>query len=76
MKHTAVPLSPSAARMRRRRERQKCGSVFVRLEMTRAAVDRLIELRFLTPESRRDSIAVAQALIKFGTAVLWPDLSM
>lgn len=71
MTHSAAPRSPSAARMRRRRERAKHGSIFVRFEMTPAAVDRLIALRWLKPESRRDAYAVTAALLKFGTHALW-----
>jgi hypothetical protein len=42
---------PSAVRMRRHRERAKLGAIFVRFEMTPAAVDRLIPLKWLQPES-------------------------
>ena len=73
MTHNAAPLSPSAERMRRRRERIRHGSVFVRFEMAPVAVDRLIELRLLKPESRRDPHAVTSALIEFGTKALWRD---
>ncbi|MGA2794576.1 MAG: hypothetical protein ABSE69_13795 [Roseiarcus sp.] len=59
--------------MRRRRERAKQGSVFVRFEMTPQAVDRLIELRWLSPASRHDTIAVTKALLDFGARALWPD---
>jgi hypothetical protein len=41
--------------------------------MAPAAVDRLIELRLLKPESRRDPYAVTVALLKFGTHALWPN---
>ena len=73
MTHNAAPLSPSAERMRRHRERTKQGSVFVRFEMAPAAIDRLIALGWLKLESRRDPYAVTVALIKFGTQALWPD---
>ena len=73
MTHCAAPLSPSTERMRRHRERTKHGSIFVRFEMTPYAVDRLIALGWLKPESRRDPYAVTVALIKFGTQALWPE---
>ena len=72
MTHTPALLSPSAARMRRHRERAKHGSVFVKFDMTPIAVDRLIALGWLKPESRRDPHAVTSALLKFGTQALWP----
>jgi len=59
--------------MRRHRDRAKHGSVFVRFEMTPTAVDRLIALGWLKPESGRDPHAVTSALLKFGTHALWPD---
>ena len=58
MTRHALPPSLSATRMRRLRERMKHGSVFVRFEMTPVAVDRLIALGRLNPESRRDPYAV------------------
>jgi hypothetical protein len=64
---------PSAVRMRRHRERAKLGAIFVRFEMTPAAVDRLIPLKWLQPECRRDRDAVINAFLKFGTAGLWPE---
>jgi len=64
---------PSAARMRRHRERIKRGGVFVRFEMVLAAVERLIALGWLRPEARDDAYAVTSALIDFGTQALWPD---
>src|SRR5450756_55250 len=67
-----VPVKSSATRMRRRRERAKQGGIFVRFEMTPAAVDRLIELRWLAPESRHDTAAVTKALLEYGTNALWP----
>ena len=73
MTDTALSRSPSAARMRRHRERAKHGSVFVKFDMTPIAVDRLIALGWLNSESRRDPYAVTVALIKFGTQALWPD---
>ena len=60
-------------RMRRHRERAKLGAIFVPFEMTPAAVDRLIPLKWLQPECRRDRDAVINAFLKFGTAVLWPE---
>ena len=63
--------SPSAARMRRHRERMNRGAIFVRFEMTPAAVDRLIELRWLEPESRHDATAVTNAFLQFGAKALW-----
>jgi hypothetical protein len=59
--------------MRRYRERAKSGGVFIRFEMTPAAVDRLIALGWLKPEDRRNSHEVANALIRFVTAALWPQ---
>jgi hypothetical protein len=59
--------------MRRRRERLKRGSIFVRFEMTPAAVDRLVELGWLEIEARADSHAVTEALIRFGTDALWRE---
>ena len=44
----------------------------MRFEMTLAAVDRLVALGWLKPENRRDAHEVTEALIRFGTAVLWP----
>ena len=73
MTDTALIRSPSAARMRRHRERAKHGSVCIRFDMAPAAVDRLITLGWLNPESRRDPYAVTSALIEFGTQALWPD---
>ena len=73
MTRNALPPSLFATRMRRHRERIKHGSVFVRFEMAPAAVDRLIELRLLKPESRHDPYAVTCALIEFGTQALWKD---
>jgi hypothetical protein len=73
MTHSAASLSPSAARMRRHRERSKHGSVCIRFEMAPSAVDRLIALGWLKPESRRDPHAVTSALLEFGTHALWPD---
>jgi hypothetical protein len=73
MTYSAAPLRPSAQRMRRHRERSKHGSVCIRFEMAPSAVDRLIALGWLKPESRRDPHAVTVALIKFGTQALWPD---
>jgi len=71
---TAEPhLSPGAARMRRHRERMKSGRIFVRFEMNPAAVDRLIELRWLKPEERDDPIAVTNAFLKLGGKALWPE---
>jgi hypothetical protein len=59
--------------MRRLRDRAKHGSVFVRFDMTPIAIDRLIALGWLKPESRRDPYAVTSALIEFGTQALWRD---
>jgi hypothetical protein len=73
MTRNALPLSSSATRMRRHRDRAKHRSIFVRFEMTPNAVDRLIALGWLNSESRRDPYAVTIALIKFGTQALWPD---
>lgn len=73
MTHGTTPLSPSAQRMRRLRDRAKHGGVIVRFEMAPAAVGHLIELRLLKPESRRDPYAVTSALIEFGTQALWRD---
>jgi hypothetical protein len=42
--------------------------------MTPAAVDRLIPLKWPQPESRHDRNAVINAFLKFGMAVLWPEL--
>ena len=72
MTQSAPPLSPSAQRMRRHRERSKHGSVCIRFEMAPAAVDRLIALHWLKPESRRDPYSVTVALLEFGTQALWP----
>jgi hypothetical protein len=58
--------------MRRHRERAKLGAIFVRFEMTSAAVDRH-PLKWLQPECRRDRDAVINAFLKFGTAALWPE---
>ncbi len=70
----SIPRSACAAeRMRRHRERIKRGSVFVRFEMTSNAVDQLIALGWLKPESRRDPYIVTSALIEFGTRALWPN---
>ena len=46
---------------------RKMAASFVRFEMTPNAIDRLIALGWLIPESRRDPYAVTVALIKFGT---------
>jgi hypothetical protein len=73
MTRNALPLSSSATRMRRFRDRAKHGSISVRFEMTPNAVDRLIALGWLNSEGRRDPYAVTLALIKFGTQALWPD---
>ena len=73
MTHNPAPLSPSAERMRRHRDRAKHGSVYIRFEMAPSAVDRLVTLGWLNSESRRDPYAVTVALIKFGTQALWPD---
>ena len=67
------PARPGTLRMRRYRERAKSGGMFIRFEMTPAAVDRLIALGWLKPEDRRNSHEVANALIRFGTAALWPQ---
>jgi hypothetical protein len=64
--------SPGTLRTRRYRERRKSGSIFVRFEMTPAAVERLVELQFLSRHERHDPIAVTIALLKFGTRALWP----
>src|SRR5260370_33721625 len=55
------------------RERAKSGSVFIRFEMTPAAVDQLVALGWLKAENRRNSHEVANAPIRFGTAACWPD---
>jgi hypothetical protein len=73
MTRKALPLSSSATRMRRHRDRAKHGSIFVRFEMNPNAVDRLIALGWLNSESRRDPYAVTLALIKFGTHALWSN---
>ena len=73
MTPNALPPSLSAIRMRRLRERAKHGSIFVRFEMTPIAVDRLIALGWLKPESRHDPCAVTSALIEFGTQALWRE---
>jgi hypothetical protein len=73
MTRHALALSSSATRMRRHRERLKHGSIFVRFEMAPAAIDRLIELRWLSSDSRHNPYAVTVSLIKFGTQALWPD---
>jgi hypothetical protein len=72
MTESGPPLRASAARMRRHRERKKSGSIFVKFEMTPAAVNRLIELGWLKPESRQKPIAVTEAFLRFGTRALWP----
>jgi hypothetical protein len=59
--------------MRRHRERAKQGGFFVRFEMSPQAVDRLIELRWLSPESRHDALAVTKAQLDFGARALWPQ---
>ena len=69
---SVIPLKASTARMRRHREREKSGSIYVRFEMTPEAVKRLIELGWLKPDSRRKPIAVTEAFLKFGTLALWP----
>ena len=73
MTQSTAALGSSTTRMRRHRERLKRGTVFVRFEMAPAAVDRLIALGWLKPESRRDPYAVTSALIEFGTQALWRD---
>jgi hypothetical protein len=68
-----IPLKASTARMRRHRERAKSGSIYVRFEMTPAAVHRLIELGWLKPDGLGKPIAVTEAFLKFGARALWPQ---
>jgi hypothetical protein len=73
MSQSTAALGSSTTRMRRHRERIKHGSVYIRFDMAPAAVDRLITLGWLNPESRRDPHAVTAALLEFGRHALWPD---
>jgi hypothetical protein len=50
--------SPGAERMRRYRERRRQGSWYVRVPLDPPEIDRLVRLRFLRKEQRRDRQAL------------------
>jgi len=62
MAHTAVPLSQSAERMRRHRQRQRDGLRCLTIELYETEVDALIQRGLLKAETRNDSLAVIEAL--------------
>ena len=64
MAHTAVPLSQSAERMRRHRQRQRDGLRCLTIELYETEVDALIQKGLLKPETRNDSFAVIEALYR------------
>ena len=72
MKKSGEPAKSSAARMRRHRERVRSGGIFVRFEMTPAAINQIIALGWLKPEQRTSPVAVTEAFLQFGTQALWP----
>jgi hypothetical protein len=62
MTHTAVPLSQSAERMRRHRQRRRNGLRCLTIELYETEVDALIQRGLLKAEMRNDSFAIIEAL--------------
>jgi hypothetical protein len=65
-----MSISPSAARMRRHRQRRRDGVRSLQIELRETEVDALIESGFLDERSRDDSNAVIRALYKFFDDIL------
>jgi uncharacterized protein (DUF2236 family) len=57
--------SPGAERMRRLRERQRTGKVYVTIELYPREISGLIELRWLPGSQRHDHAAVVNAFCRF-----------
>jgi hypothetical protein len=60
-----MSISPSAARMRRHRQRKREGMRSLQIELRETDVDALIESGFLDERSRDDANAIIRALYKF-----------
>jgi hypothetical protein len=62
--------SPGAERMRRHRERRRRSGVLIEFEVVGTALDGLIELGWLDPNSRGDRDAVRSAVIRLAARAL------
>ena len=60
---SSATLSPSAVRTRRYRQRQRDGERCFQIQMTRAAVDALVQLDLLKPDQCGDPEAVRNAVL-------------
>jgi hypothetical protein len=65
-----MSISPSAARMRRHRQRKREGMRSLQIELRETDVDALIESGFLDERSRDDANAIIRALYKFFDDIL------
>jgi SOS response regulatory protein OraA/RecX len=65
-----MSISPSAARMRRHRQRRRDGVRSLQIELRETEVDALIESGFLDERSRDDANAIIRALYKFFDDIL------
>jgi hypothetical protein len=62
--------SPGAERMRRHRERRRRSGVLIEFEVVGTALDGLIELGWLDPDSRGDRDGVRSAVIRLAARAL------
>jgi hypothetical protein len=60
-----TPTSPAAERMRRHRERQRGGLIWLAIELRATEVDALVRKGFLPEEGREDRDAITRALYEF-----------
>ena len=74
MTHTAVPLSQSAARMRRHRLRQRKGLRCLRIELHEMEIDELIRKGLLKWDTRNDQNEIVKAIYKHFDRTLSPML--
>jgi SOS response regulatory protein OraA/RecX len=65
-----MSISPSAARMRRHRQRKREGMRSLQIELRETDVDALIESGFLDERSRDDANAIIRALYKLFDDIL------
>lgn len=63
--YAPVSLSPAAERMRRHRERQREGLLWLGVELRETEVEALVRRGVLSEEGRHDRRAIMQALYRF-----------
>ena len=54
--------SPAAERMRRHRQRRRCGLTYLAIELRESEIEGLVRRGFLSPETRNDVSAIRTSL--------------